>query len=295
VLFRLASKTTLLLDEVDSWAYSDNLRSVLNAGFQRNTAVGRVQEVDNRREVEKLSVFGPKAFAGIGTNILSEPTRDRTFMFEMVRQRKSEKRDRFSTRRIEPVAKSLVERITRWTETNKSRVQEVYDQAESAVPYLSEFGDRTVDISLPLAAILEVAYTNNPKLETARARFKAAISLTRNEQQLCGQEHKLISQLVQICTIQNKDVLIYNPTEISQLFMQLFNDQPSPETISVVLRKYGFKPKSFRTNGGNPKKRYELRQDQLLEILERYAPELVPYAETLPEAVAAVGESVVPK
>jgi hypothetical protein len=182
-LFRLASTTTLLIDEVDSCSHSDSLKGVLNAGFHRNSVIWRTREVNGGRELENHSAFGPKALAGIGMRILSAPTRDRTFMFEMVRQTMDERRERFSLRRIRAHADWLKKEILKWSEANKIRVQELYDQAESAIPYLNDFGDRTIDIALPLAAIVEVVYTGNPMLEMARSNLKRAISLTRNEQQ----------------------------------------------------------------------------------------------------------------
>jgi hypothetical protein len=289
VLFRTASKMTQLLDEVDSWGYADSLKGVLNAGFERNGLVYRTHEVNGGRGLEKHSVFGPKALAGIGTRILSAPTRDRTFMFEMVRQTKGEKREKLRIRKIEPDAKFLKEEIEKWSEANKTQVAELYDKADLAMPYLDDFGDRTTDIAQPLAAIVEVAYANNPKLETARSRLTQAISLTRNEQQSSTDQHKVIRQLSEIARLMDEDPLVGNATELSQMFTNLLADSVLPDTISTVLRNYGFKVKSCRKGGGDPKYRYELPKAKLAEILERYA------AEELPEAEPAEGEPQLPE
>ena len=283
VLFRTASYTTQLLDEVDSWGYTDSLKGVLNAGFQRNGVVWRTREVHQGRELEKHSVFGPKALAGIGTRILNATTRDRTFMFEMVRKTKGEKRERLRIRKIEPEARSLKEKIVKWSGANKAHVQELYDKAELAIPYLDDFGDRTFDIALPLAAITEAAYANNPKLERAQSRLKQAISLTRSEQQSSPEQHKVIRQLLEISRLMDEDPLVGTPTELGGMFMKLLNEEVLAETISSVLRQYGFKTKSCRKDGGQPAYRYELPIVNLTEILERYGGLDAPMAERIAE------------
>jgi len=178
VLFRTASKKTLLLDEVDSWGYGDSIKSVLNSGFQRNGSVMRMHDGGGRYEPERHSVYGPKALAGIGTNILGVTTRDRTFMFEMVRQTRGERREKWQSRKITPDANALRDKIVKWSEINKAHVKEAYDKAESGFPYLNDFRDRTVDISQPLAAIIEVAYFGSPNLEDARRKLGLALSIT---------------------------------------------------------------------------------------------------------------------
>jgi hypothetical protein len=50
----------------------------------------------------------------------------------------------------------------------------------------------------------------------------------------------------------------------------LDGDTPESSVISSTLRQYGFKPRSHRKNGGQPKQRYVLPKATLLEILERY-------------------------
>jgi hypothetical protein len=270
VLFRAASQETLLLDEVDTWSHTDSLKAVLNAGFERRTGVRRAREVDGRYELEKHSVFGPKALAGIGMNVLPRPTRDRTFMFEMVRQTKGERRERLNIRKIEPEAHALKEKILKWSEANRNQVQQVYDDAEATIPYLDEFGDRTIDIALPLAAVTEVVYSNNSKLEMARTTLKQALSITRNEQQSSTEQHKIVEQLLAIGHLTEEDPLVGNPSELSEQFARALKDNVPPEMISAVLRQYGFKTKICRKGPGDPKYRYELPMDKLEDIIERY-------------------------
>jgi hypothetical protein len=245
VLFRTASKTTLLLDEVDTWVHTDSLKAVLNAGFERNTGVWRNHEGNGGWELKKYPVFGPKALAGIGMSILPSPTLDRTFRFEMVRQTKTEKRERLAIRRVEPVAKELKARILKWVKTEKNRVQEIYDEPESVISYLDEYGDRTFDIALPIAAIIEAAYIDRAELQRVRTLFRKALDSTRNERP-SSQHCNVIRQLLEIGRQTEKDPLIGNASELSQQFVTLLRETVLADTISSALRHYGFTTKSHR-------------------------------------------------
>jgi hypothetical protein len=294
VLFRLASQKTMLLDEVDSWGNTDSLRGVLNSGFQRAGIVYRMREVNGEHLPEAHVVFGPKALAGIGKKILSAPTRDRTFMFEMVRQTKCEKRERLSVRKIQPEANSLTKAILKWTETNRSRVQELYDDAEVAIPYLSEFGDRTIDIALPLAAVIEVMYANSPRQEMARSTLKHAIALARNEQQSNTEQHKVIEQLLEIGKFTDYPI-VGNPTELAEQLNRVLNETVSADFISITLRHYGFEMKIRRRKGEEkPKYRYVLAKSELEEIISRYGARnhaSSHVAEGTEDVVAVVGDT----
>jgi hypothetical protein len=61
--FRLASKHTLLIDEVDNMSIIRSMRSVLNDGHSFGGCVTRVAP---NKEVISYPVFGPVAIAGIG-------------------------------------------------------------------------------------------------------------------------------------------------------------------------------------------------------------------------------------
>jgi hypothetical protein len=266
VIFRTA-KSTQLIDEVDSCGKREELRSVLNAGFQRNGFVLRMREADGTFKAERHDVYAPRALAGIGDNILHVATRDRTFMFEMVRQTKTERREEFRIRRVKPDADLLKTRIEQWVKTNRQQIETLYDQFPFT--YLEEFRDRTIDIAQPIATIIEVAYADNPKLQTARNRLVDAISLTRREERSIQEQHKVLRQLVQLAG--SEDPLAGSPSELANMCAELLDgDTPESSVISSTLRQYGFKPRSHRKNGGQPKQRYVLPKATLLEILERY-------------------------
>ena len=134
-------------------------------------------------------------------------------------------------------------------------------------PYLQEFRDRTIDIGEPSAAILEAVYEYPPRLAEMRADFINAITITRDEQQLDVQDHRILRELARLA--KKDDPLIGNSSELHGLCSNL-PEAVSRWTISHVLRKYGFATRSVR-KGSGPKYRYVLEFKELAEILERYA------------------------
>lgn len=265
VLFRTADGTQLL-DEVDSWRNKDELKSVLNAGFRLGGIVTRMRDEDSGYKAERFPVYGPRALAGIGTAILDATTRDRCFMLEMFRQKKSERRERLRHRRIKPEVEDLKKSIEKWANANKNRVTKIYD--EFAFPYLQELSDRSIDITQPPATIIEVAYALNPKLGVMRSRLMNAIEVTRNGERSADDEHKVLRLLIQLA--ETEDPLVGSPTELSDLCAALLSEMPAPEMITRTLRRYGFVTKSRRKDKSGPSYRYELQKAQLTEILERY-------------------------
>jgi hypothetical protein len=273
VLFRTAAGGTQLLDEVDSWRNRDELRSVLNAGFRFGGFVLRMREGENDFEAARFPVYGPRALAGIGTRILDATTRDRTFMLEMLRQTRNERREQLRTRKIKPNADNLKATITAWIAANEEKIGGVYDKSD--FPYLADLGDRTIDITQPIATIIEIAYADGPRRQLARSKLTEAVALTREEERSANDQHKVLRQLWQI--VDAEAPLVGSASELSVMFANLA-DPPSPDAISSTLRLYGFKTKSRRKNG-QAAYRYELSKARLAELLERYGVEELPEPE----------------
>src|SRR6266850_7591732 len=163
VLFRSAQGHTQILDEADSYLPRlETVRGILNAGYYCQGNVKRVDKDEKGKyTLQEFPVFAARVIAGIGSHILPVATRDRAFSIEMTRQIKSEKRERFRVRKLKPDVDAIVKSIEAWVKSQKSFVATRY---ASAFPYLEKFQDRTIDISEPVAAILEVAYSDSPSL-----------------------------------------------------------------------------------------------------------------------------------
>jgi len=265
VLFRTAHGTTQILDEVDSWQNQDEVRGVLNAGFRKGAVVKRMQpDGEGGFKDVIFPVYAPRALAGIGFGILSDTTRGRTFAFEMLRQTKQEKREKFQLRKLRDQINDLREEIELFWSFMEDEVVELYD---NDFPYLERFQDRTMDIAEPLAAILEAAYDGDPDLETVRQDFLEAIAITRNDQQEEMKDHRILRHLMDLA--KEKGELIGNATELAEKCSSLLEELSKYE-VSTVLRKYGFTTKSIRKDGVS-KYRYILSYEKLADLVARYA------------------------
>lgn len=175
VLFRKLGQgdSTLLFDEVDAVFgrnvsdAQEGIRAVLNCGFQRGATIPRC--IDRGQKIEEFAVFGPKLLAGIG---LPPPTvRDRSFVIEMKRKKRTENVSRFRRRDAEALAAPLRERLERWAAS-------AVDGLRDARPDLPEkLGDRAQDAAEPLLAIADAAGAEWPAL----AR-KALVSLAGEDE-----------------------------------------------------------------------------------------------------------------
>jgi uncharacterized protein DUF3631 len=286
VLFRTAHGHTQLLDEVDGWTNREFLRSVLNAGFRRGATVKRVEDGSSGYEVASFPVFAPRALAGIGSKILDGTTRDRTFQFEMVRQMPDERREKFRTRTAGPEAKLITSEVAKWVDENRHRVAQLYERAD--FPCLQKFRDRTIDVTEPLAAILEVAYAKSPGLEQARNDLLEAVALTRKDQPALADDPRILEALAKLA--ESEDPLVGNATELAERCAQVVGERADSLDVSSVLRRFGFETKSIR-RGGEAKYRYSLPHRALEELLKRYGSPEKPSDEA-PEkpVVSVVGE-----
>ena len=278
VLFRTAKDHTQLLDEVDSWTNDADLKDVLNAGYERGGVVTRCDRNTTGFKPTTFPVFAPRALAGIGHNKLHQTTLDRTFAIAMVRQMKTEKREHLRPRKIRDDAVKIKEQLVQWVKNNGKNVATFYEDADFA--YLNRFGDRTIDISEPLAAIVEVAYRKNPKHAEATKSLVSAIAATRREQAAPSPGHKHLRHLLLLA--ETEDPLTGSPSELAAHCAN-FDPCPNARDMARLLKDYGFVSKSCRKPGDDsPRYRYVLTRAKLQEVVERWVP-----AEIL-EAVPAV-------
>jgi len=151
-LFRMMENVpTLLLDEVEALGNSKQSESaqavlaVLNAGHRKGATVPRC--VGPEHKVRHFPVYGPKAFAAIGT--LPDTLADRCIHVTMQRKTPSQVVGRFLQGRAkadaEPIRKSLVE----WAQTGHESVCHAYENMND----LKFLSDRDADLWMPLFAV----------------------------------------------------------------------------------------------------------------------------------------------
>jgi hypothetical protein len=246
------------------------LRNILNAGFQRNGQTARCQQ-DNLglQKPQTLRLYCPRAIAGIGKDILSGTTRDRTFFVEMSRQKPEERRERLRNRLVDPEALQLKNRIQKWAKDHRQEVVTLYDSfPQASLPYLEPFRDRTVDISEPLAAIGEVAYADRPEeLAQARRALCEAVAVAREETNQYSEDHRLLSAIEEIM---EGELLVEQPSTLAQRINGSASSIATDLNIGEVLRRYGFPQKSVRKNC-QPRKCYVIERNRLRDILARYS------------------------
>ncbi len=174
--FRIAAKyhAALFFDEVDTWLAEDTKREFvgfLNASFTRGGMFTRV--VGDDHDVKSFPVFGPRAFAGIGTR-LADATRSRC-----VRAALQKKPPHISVAPVSTTSPATAQ----WANPLRSRLATA---VAASVPLLADMlegdgptippgvEDRSADAWRPLLALAEVAGDHWP--DTARA---ACLALTR--------------------------------------------------------------------------------------------------------------------
>jgi hypothetical protein len=269
VLFRTAKDHTQLLDEADTWMNMQSIKGVLNAGSKHGGIVSRMDKLPNSGyKAADHQVFAPRAIAGIGVHILAPATRSRTFEIEMIRQRKEERRERFRAREVASAAAQLVATIKEWVERNKSRIAL---RCREPFSYLDRFGDRTVDICEPLAAVLEVAFQDTTELDQARFDLIDAITTTRKEQTESIMEHRILGALTRAAEVDgilSTGPLVGTASELAARCGSSGTDCNEYD-VSRTLRMYGFTAKSIRREDGS-KKRYSLTCVELNDVCSRY-------------------------
>jgi hypothetical protein len=244
-LFRTANGSTQLLDEVDSLVNASDLRSVLNQGFKKNGKVVRM-EPDGTGKFVKASfpVYAPRALAGIGLRILPRPTLERTFALAMKKKTKDETRERFQGRIALPEAKALKTAIEAWAKENQAAAELAY---QGGFGFLDCFSDRTIDVSLPLVAVHEVAYRGHSLQLEKRKELLAAIASTRSDQEQPALEEMrneaILTELARLAA--NDDPLIGSASELAPRCTEL-EPRANEFEMAQTLRRFNFQTKSVR-------------------------------------------------
>jgi hypothetical protein len=155
-LFRMMEDVpTLLLDEVEALGNSkpsegtQAVLAVLNAGHRKGATIPRCVPPDFA--VRNFPVYGPKAFAAIGT--LPDTLADRCIHVTMQRKTPSQTVDRFLQGRAKADAEPIRESLVEWAETCQESVRRVYENMAD----LKFLSDRDADLWMPLFAVCTVA------------------------------------------------------------------------------------------------------------------------------------------
>jgi hypothetical protein len=174
---------TLLIDEADALfgtktkaEQNEDLRGLLNAGFQRGRTVWRC--VGPNQEPTEFATFAMCALAAIKG--LPDTVVDRGLTVDLKRRRPNEKVARFRIRRDSPPLLELRARLTAWVREGE-RLTELAD-AEPEMP--ESVGDRQQDAWEPLIAVADAAGGHWPELARAACVDLCGQSEDNDDEQL---------------------------------------------------------------------------------------------------------------
>jgi putative DNA primase/helicase len=165
-LYRVIEKyrPTLFIDEADTFVLgNDELRGLLNGGYDLDCANTIRCSEDEHREPRLYSLWCPQVIAGIGK--LAETTTDRSFVIQLKRKLRSETVKPLRRSNTEPL-RILARKAARWVKDNLDRIAAI---TNPSMP--PEIDDRFADAwSLPMA-IAEAAGGHWPQRAKEAALF----------------------------------------------------------------------------------------------------------------------------
>lgn len=257
---------TLMLDEADTVfgpkaaGDHEDLRGLINAGFQRNRPYIRWDAT--LRKPENCPTFAMVALAGIGN--MPDTIMDRAVIIKMRRRAPGETVKSFRGRRDRPALVDLRNRLNRWV---RSRL----DALQSAEPEMP-VDDRAADAWESLIIVADQAGEEWGK----RARAAAVAFVERDEQADTGASLS-VRLLKDLKTVFGDDRLLYTTTILERLYKieespwkDFYGREFGPRDLSKLLGEYEINSKNVRENGGPPKKGYTV--DDLYDSWARYIP-----------------------
>jgi hypothetical protein len=305
-LFRsiTAAQPTLLLDEVDAIfggqksERNEDLRALLNAGFEAGATVVRCVPVGRGHEVQRFEVFCPKMLAGL-RRLLPDTVLDRSVVIELRRKKPGEYIERFRRRQAAMALHPLRDRLAAWATTNVAAL------ADANPPLPDKLHDRAQDAWEPLLAVADLVGGSWPE----RAR-RAATAL--NGEAAVEDDSVGIQLLRDIGTTFGTDDRLHTKTLLRKLlaleespWAAWRNDRPlTASALAHILRGFSIRSKQVKIGGKNL---HGYERVQFADAWSRYLPTTAPAnatgatrqqnqgfsrdRETLPNADGSVSES----
>jgi len=279
-LFRsLEDPATVIFDEADTVfgtraqaEHNEDLRGILNAGFQRGTSVGRTE--GPLHQPTQFNVFAPAALAAIGD--LPDTVNDRSVVIRMVRRRECEYISAWRHGRDKPAADELRQRLGEWLGPQSEKVRALPDN-------INPLDDRPADVWEPLLKVASLAGGIWPT--KARA---AAIALTNGKlEDNVSIWHELLYDCRQVLSNYKTDFisttnLIALLTELEEgRWKEYGKNGLTGHSLARLLRYYGIMSQHRRVHG-EPRRGYLLEDFE--DAFERYldpAPEAPPVLDDL--------------
>lgn len=253
---------TLLLDEADTIfgtrvkaEQNEELRGLLNAGFQRGLTFGRT--VGPQHTPTEFQTFAMAALAGIGQ--MPDTIEDRAVVVVMRRRKPTETVEPYRSRRDRPGLAALGDELAEWAAS-------VAEAATGYEPPGLGVEDRAADVWEPLVTVADMAGGRWPALAREAAAY--IVSEAEADTGEASLNVRLLSDLRHVFDEQGADFL--SSAKVCELLHGI-EESPwgqfdlNPSTLSRRLREYGIKP--GRNAAGNTR---GYRRADLLDPWERY-------------------------
>jgi hypothetical protein len=269
VLYRTIDqlRPTLLIDEVDTIFNGQNnyeeLRAVLNAGFQRGTTIPRWNA--EQRTIEMFDPFCPKVLAGIGE--LPDTVQDRSIPIRLKRKLSTERVERFRRRQASQLA-PLRDRLQGWGEGHATMLE----GAEPSLP--DELSDRQQDAWEILFAIADLVggtwsiRARAAAVELAASRVDGQVSLGNR---LLGDLQTLLNNSGNRHLTSNESLAYLNGLDDAPWRGWSNGTGLNSHGLNKLLRPYEIRTHDVRINDLTTAKGFH--RDKLQEAFERWLPE----------------------
>ena len=263
---------TLLFDEADTIFGSkgvadknEELRGLLNAGFQRGLPFGRV--VGSDFMTQEFSTFAMAALAGIGR--MPETIEDRAVVVVMKRRKAGETVHSYRPRRDGPMLYELRDRLAAWADTVRDRAGETYPEMP--------IDDRAADLWEPLVSVADLVGGAWPQL--ARDAAVALVNSAAEDDTARSAELQLLADIRTVFDTEfmKSDDLCDKLCALSESpWAQL---ELNPSKLGRRLREY-----SITTGHSGDKSERGYHRHDFADAFARY----LPHAEMVSEGVQAV-------
>ncbi len=270
VLFRSPRKVWIL-DEVDRFRNQDKetfgqVLMVLNAGFEKDGMVERVEKVNGTWTPVQFRVYGPKALAGIES--LADTLASRCFMIQM--QRAPQRMPRMNERRLQTEFERVRANLELWAQAHGDEVEEAYTGLDDEVLPLKGLEDRFQDIAEPLVVIATMADSERPEGPQVLSRLLTGLRAAAGRREPSGRENQLVAFLEMVEERLNGSPEVFIPSGDLRMACQDREELASLETdraLAGFLKNFDLRP------GHNPtktKRGYRIRAEWVQDWKARY-------------------------
>ena len=247
------------------------LLSLINAGFQRNSIVPRMEAHGKSFIVNYFDTYSPKVLAGI--NSVVDTIEDLSFRILMARKRKGEQVNRFNLKKCESSLTVLRDDLHLWALRNATKVAVEYETINSNAS-LEGLDDRAKDIWEPLLAIgavVDKEKTEGDEVLPVLTALAQNMGEGRKDKEASEEALPAMLEVVKNLIPESEEEffvpseeLLANARKEDALYFLT-----SKKKVAGFLGRYGLSP-ILQRQGVKPTRGYILRKEWVKETEERY-------------------------